>query len=64
MLGHADAKTTSIYLNSTFQGLRDSIRRFGTGSTQSLHNAPHGALSDLPPPVQQPDAADRKPLVN
>ena len=30
MLGHADAKTTSIYLNVTSQHLQDSMRRFGT----------------------------------
>ena len=30
MLGHADAKTTSIYLNVTSQHLQDSMKRFGT----------------------------------
>jgi len=28
LLGHADLKTTSIYLNATVTGLHDGIRRF------------------------------------
>ena len=30
MLGHKDAKTTSIYVNTTLSRLHDSMRRFGT----------------------------------
>ena len=37
MLGHADAKTTSIYLNVTFQQLADSARRF-VGPERPLHD--------------------------
>jgi hypothetical protein len=40
MLGHADAKTTSIYLNVTFHQLADSARRFA-GPERPLHNLAH-----------------------
>jgi len=33
VLGHADAKTTSTYLNATVQHLLDSMRRFGSGGS-------------------------------
>ena len=44
MLGHKDAKTTSIYVNTTLERLHDSMRRFGT---QPLHIVAHDA--DLEP---------------
>jgi integrase/recombinase XerC len=37
MLGHADPKTTGIYLKATTQHLLDSMRRFVTGSSP-LHD--------------------------
>ena len=46
MLGHADAKTTSIYINTTLSQLHDSMRRFGT---QSLHTVAHGTRSERRP---------------
>jgi integrase len=46
MLGHADAKTTSIYLNVTFDGLADSARRFST-SAVPLHELAPGEVSSL-----------------
>ena len=63
VLGHEDAKTTSIYLNATVNELSDSMRRYGTGSGL-LHDVAHGADSEPPPHVQQSDAAVSNPLVN
>jgi len=40
MLGHADLKMTSIYLNVERVGLQESMRRFGTTPWQSVANAP------------------------
>ena len=40
MLGHKDAKTTSIYVNTTLSRLHDSMRRFGT---QPFHALSHAA---------------------
>jgi hypothetical protein len=40
MLGHADAKTTSIYLNVTSQHLQDSMKRFGTQQTETRPTLP------------------------
>ena len=48
VLGHADAKTTSGYLNATVLHLLDSMRRFGSGS-QPLHDVAHGTESEPPP---------------
>jgi hypothetical protein len=39
MLGHADAKTTSIYLNVTTQHLQDSRKRLG-GALQAVASEP------------------------
>ena len=39
MLGHADLKQTSTYLNVTRTGLRDSMRRFGTTVAEDLPSA-------------------------
>ena len=47
MLGHKDAKTTSIYVNTTLSRLHDSMRRFGT---QPFHTVSHEAQMD-PRPV-------------
>ena len=40
MLGHADLKQTSTYLNVTQVGLQDSMRRFGTQPFQAVANEP------------------------
>lgn len=39
-LGHADAKTTSIYVNTTLGQLHDSMRRFGTQALHGLAREP------------------------
>jgi integrase len=50
VLGHADAKTTSGYLNATLQYLLDSMRRYGTERReQPLHTVAHGAIVEPPP---------------
>jgi hypothetical protein len=36
MLGHADLKQTSTYLNVTRVGLQDSMKRFGTAPSHSV----------------------------
>lgn len=46
MLGHADLKQTSTYLNVAQAGLQDSMRRFGT---QPLHSVARDADSEHPP---------------
>jgi integrase len=65
VLGHADLKQTSTYLNATVQDLHASMERFGTGSTDhSLHDVARGP-STAPPPSGNADSTDtRKPLVN
>ena len=47
MLGHKDAKTTSIYVNTTLSHLHDAMTRFGT---QPLHTVTHEAETE-PRPV-------------
>lgn len=49
MLGHADVKTTSVYLNPTRQGLQESMRKFGVGG-RSLPVLAQSEESE-PPPV-------------
>ena len=61
MLGHADAKTTSIYINTTLSQLHDSIRRFGT---QSLHTVAHGTRSERRPLGNDSAPSDGNALVN
>jgi integrase len=63
MLGHQDAKTTSVYLHADIQDLEDAMRRLGTGS-QPLHDVARAAESEPPLDVQQTEAAAPKPLVN
>ena len=46
MLGHADLKQTSTYLNVTQIGLQDSMRRFGTQPLQAVASEP---ASEHPP---------------
>ena len=46
MLGHADLKQTSTYLNVTQVGLQDSMRLFGT---RPLHSVAPEAESEHPP---------------
>ena len=54
MLGHADLRTTSIYVNVTASDLVDSMTRYGT---QSFHNVSHEA-----PIERQPLGNDDPPL--
>lgn len=56
MLGHADAKTTSIYLNVTTQHLQDSMKRFGA-ALQAVATAaaidPRPLCNDIDQPAAQ-----------
>ncbi|MGE3511920.1 MAG: site-specific integrase [Vicinamibacterales bacterium] len=63
MLGHQDAKTTSIYLNATIHELADSMRRFGTGG-HSLHLVAREAKQEPPPLVQQDAVVASKALAS
>jgi len=50
VLGHADAKTTSGYLNATLQHLLDSMLRYGTERReQPLHTVAHEAIVEHAP---------------
>jgi hypothetical protein len=62
MLGHQDAKTTSIYLNATVQELTDSMRRYGTGG-ESLHELAHESGVEPPPNVQPNSEPASKAMV-
>lgn len=62
MLGHQDAKTTSIYLNADIQQLTDSMKRFGTG--HPLHNVAREAETAPPPVVQRSTAIAGNVTVN
>jgi integrase len=61
VLGHADAATTSRYLNATTEHLLDSMQRFGL---QPLHRLAHETSPEPPPPVQGDSLADAKLSVN
>ena len=61
ILGHADAKTTSTYLNATVQHLLDSMRRFGV---QPLHDVAQSEKPELPPSGNAESEEERQPLVN
>jgi integrase len=63
MLGHADVKTTSVYLNPTRQGLQQSMRKFGI-SGQPLHDVAQTVNQEHPPPGNDQRASASKPLVN
>lgn len=63
MLGHEDAKTTSIYLNATIHGLAESMRRFGTGA-QALPDLAKGEAIEPPATVQQRPEPIAKTLIN
>jgi integrase len=60
MLGHQDAKTTSIYLHAILD-LEDAMRRLGT---QPLHDVARETDFDSPPVVQQTESAVSKTMVN
>ena len=62
MLGHEDVKTTSIYLNATFNDLQDAMDRFGTG--HALHDVAPRQDSDSPTPVQGDDPVVANVTVN
>jgi hypothetical protein len=61
MLGHADVKTTSTYLNVTPQGLHESMKRFGMPTLPDLAHTP---VSEPPPAVQQITASAANVTVN
>ena len=61
MLGHADAKTTSVYLNASLQELHTWMARF---PEQSLHQVAQPEKSELPPPSNAVADAATKALVN
>jgi len=49
MLGHAHLSQTSTYLNATEQGLRHSMRRFGTEPFQISPTATIRLFATSPP---------------
>jgi integrase len=61
MLGHADLKQTSTYLNVTRVGLQDSMRRFGT---EPLHAVAPEAVEEHPPTGNAETDTSQKHLVN
>jgi hypothetical protein len=61
MLGHADLKRTSTYLNVTRVGLQDSMRRFGT---EPLHAVAPDASEEHPPAGNENEGEQPKQLVN
>ena len=61
MLGHADLKQTSIYLNVSKRGLQDSMRRFGT---QPLHAVAPNASREHPPASNEKRADKTQVTVN
>jgi integrase len=61
VLGHADAKTTSNYLNATQHHLLDSMKRLGT---RPLHSLAHETDPAPPPSVQQESDDSSKVVVN
>ncbi|HXD19026.1 MAG TPA: hypothetical protein VN654_18570 [Vicinamibacterales bacterium] len=58
--GHADAKTTSIYLNVMTQRLQDSMKRFGVPLQPVATEAP----IDHQPLCNEPDESDAQVVVN
>jgi integrase len=63
VLGHADAKTTSGYLNATLQHLIDSMRRFGSGG-HALHAVAHGPELERPLSGNDSTQEESKQVVN
>ena len=61
VLGHAEASTTSRYLNATDEHLLDSMQRFGV---QPLHSVAQPSDQEPPPPVQPDSATAGNVLVN
>lgn len=61
VLGHADAATTSRYLNATTEHLLDSMQRYGV---QPLHQLAQSPAPEPPLPVQQDSPAAAKLSVN
>ena len=61
MLGHADAKTTSIYINTTLSQLHDSMRRF---ATHSLDTVAHEPRAERRPLCNDSRSSDGNVLVN
>jgi integrase len=63
VLGHADAETTSGYLNATLQHLLGSMQRYGSGG-QPLHDVAHDAKSERPHDEQQSPLVAANVVVN
>ena len=61
MLGHADLKQTSTYLNVTRVGLQDSMRRFGTQPLQAVASEPG---NDHPTPRNDEGGPRQQETVN
>ena len=62
-LGHKDAKTTSIYLNATFDELADSARRF-SGLDEPLHEVAQAAEGSAAPLSNPDSGSGDNPSVN
>jgi integrase len=63
LLGHADVKTTGIYLNATAPGLHESIRRFDEARESCKEDATETAIATRPDCIGE-GASDAKPLIN
>jgi integrase len=61
MLGHADVKTTSVYLNLTRQGLQESMKRFGMPTLPDVAQVP---VPEPPPSCNDDRGATDNRLVN
>jgi integrase len=64
MCGHADAKTTSIYVNATSYQLADSARRFPGPARPTLHDLAHVASESIGPVSNGDAGMGGKELVN
>jgi integrase len=63
MLGHADAKTTSIYLNVTFHQLAESARRF-VSPERPLHDLAQDENASVGPSGNGDQVTTANALVN
>jgi integrase len=65
VLGHADLKMTSTYLNASIRDLQASMQQFGTGKApQALHTVEREHEAGPPPPGNAVTPPTAKPLVN
>jgi integrase len=63
LLGHADVKTTGIYLNATATGLHESIRRFDEARQTCKEDATE-TTTEHPSACIEAEGTQPKPLVN